>query len=137
MDMRKDMEKDFITLLSRLIIEKDDDTPNRLTAQTDALKERECINPELGKWIDSSDFPFLIETLMLDATIFSREFPRVHMPVDERKAFAGTLELHCESCPRCHLKRAYDIEWQSRIKKALAENKRAIGQALGHAASGK
>jgi len=130
MDGRKDMETDLITLLSRIVLEKDDDTPNRFTAQAEALKEKQCTNLEFGRWVDASDFPFLIETLMLDTEIFSREFPGVQMAADERKAFANALELHCESCPRCHLKRAYDLEWQSRIKKALAENKQGIGEAL-------
>lgn len=130
MDRRKDMETDLITLLSRIVLEKDDDTPNRFAAQADALKENPCTNLEYGRFVDACDFPLLMETLMLDDEVFSREFPGVQMTVDERKAFADALELHCEKCPHCNLKRAYDSDWQARIKKALAENKQIIGKAL-------
>lgn len=130
MDVREEMEKDLITLLSKSVLEKEDDVPYRLSAQAAALNEIQCTNPDLGRWIDACDFPFLIETLMLDPEVFSGEFPGVNLTVDERKSLADALELHCESCPRCHLKRAYDLEWQSRIKRAIAENKQAIGKAL-------
>jgi hypothetical protein len=128
--MTEDMEKELIALLSGSIIEREDDTPSRLSTQEDALKDSKCIEPRLGRWIDSCDFPFLIETLALDDTVFSQEFPNVKLEAAERKRFANDLEAHCEVCTHCHLKRAYDLEWQSRVKRAFADNKQAAGEII-------
>jgi hypothetical protein len=134
MNVPKDMEKDLMALVSRLILDKENDTPSRLKAQEDALKELECKHPEFGRWIDGCDFPFLIETLVLEDAVFTGEFPDVKLTAVERKEFANALEAHCETCTRCHLKRSYDLEWQARVDRAFAENKEAIGKALGRAA---
>ena len=122
----------LLTLLSSLIVEKDEDAPFRLKEQRTKLSETKCTKPELGKWIDNCDFPFLIETLMLDQTIFVKEFPGIEFPEEERKSFTRSLEAHCEDCVHCYLKRSYDLEWQSRVDRALAENRDAIGNALVH-----
>src|ERR687884_2286422 len=100
MNVPKDMEKDLTSLVSRLILDKENDAPSRLDAQENALKELECTHPELGKWIDGCDFPFLIETLTLEDTVFSSEFPEVKLTAEERKEFANALEAHCETCAR-------------------------------------
>jgi hypothetical protein len=122
----------LLTLLSTFIVERDEDAPFRLKEQQTKLSETKCTKPDLGKWVDNCDFPFLIETLMLDHTIFVKEFPGVEFPEDERKNFARSLEAHCEDCAHCHLKRSYDLEWQSRIDRALTENRTEIGKALAH-----
>ena len=137
MNVPKDMEKDLVALLSSLIIDKENDTVSRLNAQEIALKELKCMHPELGKWINDCDFPFLIETLVLEDAIFFGEFPDVKLTAEERKEFANALEAHCENCAHCHLKRAYDLEWQSRVNRAFAENKQVIGKAIAHAAGKK
>ena len=120
----------LLTLLSTLIVQKDEDAAFRLKEQQIKLSETVCTKPDLGKWIDQCDFPFLIETLMLDHTIFVKEFPGIEFPEKERKAFARSLEAHCEDCAHCFLKRSYDLEWQSRVDTALNENRTAIGKAL-------
>lgn len=134
MNMPKDVEKDLITLLSRLILEKDEDAPSRLSEQEDYLKDLKCADPALGKWISDCDFPFLIETLALDAATFSEEFPDAQLTAEERKEFANALEAHCETCEFCHSKRAHDLEWQSDVNRAFAENKEAIGKTIASAA---
>jgi hypothetical protein len=133
MNMPMDMGKDLIALLSGLILGKDKDMPCRLSAQENALKDLECTDPELGIWIAECDFPFLIETLMLDDAIFIEEFPGVQLTAEGRKQFANTLELHSEICPRCHLKRSSDLEWQSNVNRAFADNKEVIGEAIARA----
>lgn len=135
--MTKDLEKTLIALLSRSILEKDEDIPYRLSAQETALKELKCAAPELGKWIGVCDFPFLIETLLLSDAVFSQEFPGVKLAVEDRKGFANVLEAHCEACAHCHLKRAYDLELQSRVKRAFVENRQAVGKAIASAAGKK
>jgi hypothetical protein len=131
MNMAMDMCEILITLLSKLVRGKDEDATDRLIAQENALEGLVCTAPELGKWIDACDFPFLIETLMLNEAIFIEEFPDVRLTAEERKQFANTLELHSEACERCHSKRSNDLEWQSTVNRAFAENKEVIGEAIG------
>jgi hypothetical protein len=131
MNMPMDMGTNLIMLLSGLIVGKDKDVPYRLSEQEKTLQALECSDPEgAGIWIAKCDFPFLIETLMLDDAIFIKEFPGVQLTAEDRKQFAYTLELHSETCPRCHLKRAYDLEWQSSVDNAIAENKEVISEAI-------
>src|SRR5689334_21231008 len=101
MSMENDFEKALIALLSRFILEKDEDVPYRLSAQKDALKELECADPTFGKWVGVCDFPFLIETLLLSDAVFSEEFPGVKLSAEQRKEFANAIEAHCETCARC------------------------------------
>jgi hypothetical protein len=122
----------LLTVLSTLIVEKDEDAGFRLKEQQTNLANTKCTKPDLGKWIDNCDFPFLIETLMLDHTIFVKEFAGIEFPEEERKTFARSLEAHCEDCVHCHLKRSYDLEWQNRVNSALTENRTEIGKALAH-----
>lgn len=130
-------EDELYTALSTLIIEQDDDIPYRLTAQEDALKELKCTDESYGKFISQCDYPFLMETLELDDTIFSKEFPKVRLTLEDRKTLTESLERHCESCSHCSLKRSYDFEWQSRINRAFIENKTVISKAIGYAAGRK
>ena len=137
MKMPKDMGNDLIMLLSSLILDKDD-TASQSSAQENLLKDLKCTDAELlGRWIDNCDFPFLIETLALDAATFSKEFPGAQLTVEARKEFANALEAHCETCERCHLKRAHDLEWQSKVSRAFAENKQVIGKTMASAAGKK
>ncbi|HEX8473044.1 MAG TPA: hypothetical protein VF666_03360 [Pyrinomonadaceae bacterium] len=133
MNAPKDMEKELITSLSKLILERDDDTPWRLTEQEQALDELKCSNTAIGRWINDWDFPFLIETLLLNDAVFAEEFPGVNSTAEERKQLANTLEAHCEDCARCYRKRAYDLEWQVRLKRVFTENKERVGTAIARA----
>ncbi len=137
MSMTNYSEKDLIAFLSGLIIEKDADVPHRLEDQDAALRELKCTNPAVGSWIDACDFPFLIETLLLSVAVFSQEFPNVKLTAEERREFANALEAHCESCAHCHLKRAYDIELQARVRKVFVENRQAFAKAIGSTAGRK
>lgn len=134
MSMTNDMTNDLVVLITRAILVKDDDIRNRLNTHEDALRELKCTDPELGKWIAVCDLPFLIETMVLSDAVFSEEFPGVKLSAEERKRFAHALEGHCETCAHCHLKRAYDLELQSRVKRAFAENKQAVSKAIARAA---
>ncbi len=96
-------ETELIELLSRFIKERDDDTPFRLEEQQAELKRRKCSAPALGELIANTDFPFLIETLLLSDALFAEEFPGVRLSADERKRLAHDLEAHCEGCARCGL----------------------------------
>lgn len=127
------MQKDLFVLLSGLIAETDEDTRFRFEAQQEALDELKCTQPSLGEWIDRCDYSFLMNTLKLSDRIFAKEFPRVRLSVEERQQFAEELTRHCETCARCHLKQMYDLQWETCVDKAIAENREAIGKAIGYA----
>ena len=130
----RDKQTDLFELISRFIRQRDEDTPFRLAEQEEELKRLKCTDPELGKWLDKGgDFPFLIETLMLNDAVFSEEYPGVKLGFEERKRLAAALEEHCEICGRCGLRRAYDLEWKSRVDRAMAENKEVFAQAIARA----
>lgn len=133
MNSTRDMETAVFELLFRRIREKDEDTPNRLAAQEDELKRLECSDPALGRWIESNDFPFLIETLTLNDAVFSGEYPAVNLTSEERKRLMSDLEAHCEVCARCGRKRAYDLEWQARVDRAITDNQEEIGRIVAQA----
>lgn len=131
---QKNMNTKLVELLSKLIAETDDDTRYRFRAQQEALDELKCTQPPLGKWIESCDYSFLMDTLNLSDRIFAKEFPDMRLPFAERKRFAEELSRHCEDdCARCHLKKMYDLQWESCVDKAIAENREEIGKAIGYA----
>jgi hypothetical protein len=126
METRVAVKTDFIELLTRLISESDDgDPPIQRTG-----RDLTCSQPNLGKWFDDCDFPFLMETLALSDDVFRQQFPGIKLSQDERQAFGGILETHCTECASCHAQKVESIEWASRIEKAFAENKEAIGDLL-------
>ncbi len=128
------MQKDLFALMPKLLAETDDDTGFRLQAQQEALDELRCTQPTLGEWIDRCDYSFLMDTLNLSDRIFAKEFPGVRLSVEERKQFAEELSRHCEDgCARCHLKKMYDLQWESCVDKAIAENREEIARAIGYA----
>jgi hypothetical protein len=134
MNTQKTMDTNLVELLSKLILENDDDTSFRFQAQEEALSELKCSQPSLGEWIDRCDYSFLMDTLKLDDVVFAEEFPDLRLPIAERERFAEALSGHCEICTRCFRKRAYDLQWESCVDTALTRNKKAIGRVLGHAA---
>jgi hypothetical protein len=134
MNARETMNTNLVELLSKLILENDDDTVFRFQAQDEALNELKCSQPSLGEWIDRCDYSFLMDTLKLSDRIFLKEFPSLRLPLEERKQFAETLAAHCENCVHCFRKRAYDLKWESCVDKTLDENRETIGKALGYAA---
>jgi hypothetical protein len=134
MNTSNEMGKDLVAWLYGVIIAKDAAAPARLRALEKLLKGLKCSEPELGKWIIACDYPFLIETLRLNDSIFSEEFPGVQLSAAERKSFADAVESHAESCERCRAKKLADLDWQSTLDSALTENKEALGIAIARAA---
>src|ERR1041385_62609 len=131
MNTQNNMEKNLVELLSKLIVENDDDTRFRFEAQEEALNELKCSQPSLGEWIARCDYSFLIDTLNLSERIFSKEFPELNLPLDQRAQLGEKLAAHAETCPRCFRKRSYDLQCEKCVDKALSENREAIGVALG------
>lgn len=130
MSTSRDVEANLIELLARYVSQRaDDERP------ADAAERRvwQCTDPKLGRWIDANDFPFLIETLLLNDSVFSVEYPGVKLGQEERKKFASVLEAHCEVCKSCGRKRTEDLDWQASVDTAIADNREAIGRALARA----
>jgi hypothetical protein len=130
--MSRGMETDLFDLLRRCLKERDEDSRASLGEQEARLKELDCTEPEMGRWLDH-DFPFLIETLMLSDAVFAEEYPEVKVTVEERRRFAHALEGHCEVCECCGLKRALDLEWQARVNSIFTENRETIGRIIAKA----
>lgn len=133
MSISRGMETALFDLLRRGIRERDEDESTRLAEQEAKLKDLNCTAPEMGRIIDGNDFPFLIETLMLSDAVFLEEYPGVTLTAEERRRFAHALEGHCETCERCGIKRALDLEWQSRVNSIFTENREAFGQVIAKA----
>lgn len=119
-------------LVAEIVLRNDDEPKKRLNDQDEALRENECVNPEIGRWVDACDFPFMIETLMLNDKIFQSEFPEIGLSADERKELVSRIEEHCEVCTHCSLKRGYDIEWELRIERAFNENPQDLLKVMVH-----
>lgn len=126
METRVAQETDFIELLARLICESNDSDP--LIRRTG--KDLPCSEPNVGKWIQDCDFPFLMDTLALPDSVFCREFPEIALSQKEREAFAKTLDKHCSDCAPCNAKQVEDIAWKFRVDEAIADNRGAISEAL-------
>jgi hypothetical protein len=126
METRVALETDFIQLLARFISESDDGEPPIERTGRDLT----CSQPNLGRWFDDCDVPFLFETLALPDAVFQEEFPGITLSKRDREAFLQTLDTHCTECARCNAKKAEDMEWKMRVDKVFVENKQAIGQFL-------
>lgn len=126
MNTRVASEADFIQLLARLISESDDNDPPFQRTGKDLM----CSQPVLGRWFDDCDFPFLMETLALPDHVFSREYPEIPLSLEDRQAFANTLETHSRECAHCHAKKTEDILWKQRVDEVFEKNKRLISTRL-------
>lgn len=130
MSTSRDIEANLIELLARCVSQRAD---NERLAGAAERRVWQCTDPELGRWVDANDFPFLIETLLLSDPVFSVEYPDVKLGQEERKKFASALEAHCEVCESCGRKRAEDLDWQATVNSAIADNREAFGRAIARA----
>lgn len=125
------MKTDITNVIADLVLQSEPDLAARLEAQAEALREIECTNPVLGRWIDAHDVKYLLSTFTLDDDDFGRRFPAMaHLTRQERQRVAAALETHCDQCPHCSLKRGYDLELDARIKQAGQQNSTALLQLL-------
>lgn len=117
------MEYDFTNLVVDQLREADPDFESRREAQADALRELPCINPTVGKWIDTYDVQYLFAAFDLTDEDFAETFPKMaDLTQHDRKRILNTFETHIHHCPHCHLKRGFDLELDSRIEKVWREN---------------
>lgn len=117
------MEPEITDIITDLVFQTDPDLEARLEAQAEALREIECINPVLGRWVDENDVNFLLAILALKDEDFAEEIPAMaYIPGHERRSFIAVLEVHMDKCPHCSLKRGYDLEMDARIEQACQQN---------------
>jgi len=118
------MESDFTDLLAEFIRHAEPDLDRRLESQAEALTELKCTQPILGKWVDEHDTEYLLAAFALDDDDFAENFPRMAKYTQEdRKKIIDEFENHFNNCPRCHLKRGYDLEFNSRIEQVCRQNR--------------
>ena len=122
---------DFDDLIVDLVRQGEPDLDSRLESQAEALKELECTNPVLGRWIDEYDVEYLIAAFNLDDDEFSSRFPAMgHLNQHDRSQIIEAFENHFDQCPHCFLKRGYDMEMNARIERAYDLNNAAVMEHL-------
>ena len=122
---------DFDHLIIELVRKAEPDIDSRLESQAEALKELECTNPVLGRWIDEYDVEYLIAAFNLDDDEFSSNFPGMgNLSQHDRSQIIEAFENHFDQCPHCFLKRGYDIEMNARIERAYRLNSAAVMEHL-------
>ncbi len=122
---------DFDDLIIDLVRKAEPDLDARLENQAEALKELECTNPVLGRWIDEYDVEYLIAAFKLDDDEFSSNFPEMgHLNQHDRSQIIEAFETHFDQCPHCYLKRGYDLEMNARIERVYRLNNAEVMQHL-------
>ena len=122
---------DFDDLIIDLVRKSEPDIDSRLESQAEALKELECTNPVLGRWIDEYDVDYLIAAFNLDDEEFSSTFPAMgNLNQHDRGQIIEAFENHFDQCPHCFLKRGYDMEMNARIERAYRMNNAAVMEHL-------
>jgi hypothetical protein len=125
------MKTNITNAIADLVLQSEPDLASRLESQAEALREVECTNPALGRWIDAHDVKYLLSTFSLDDDDFAGRFPAMaHITGQERQRVVAAMEAHCDQCPHCSLKRGYDLELDARIKQAGQQNSTALLQLL-------
>jgi hypothetical protein len=122
---------DFDKLIIDLVRKEEPDLDARLENQAEALNDRECANPVLGRWIDEYDVEYLLAAFNLDDDEFSSNFPTMgHLNQHDRSQIIEAFESHFDQCPHCYLKRGYDLEMNARIERAYTRNNAEVMQHL-------
>jgi hypothetical protein len=125
------MGAEISSVITDLVFQADPDLEARLEAQAEALRETECINPMLGRWIDENDVNYLLATLALKDVDFAEEFPAMeHITGQERRDLSAALEVHFDQCSHCSLKRGYDLEMDARVEQVCQQNDDSLLQIL-------
>jgi len=122
---------DFDKLIIDLVRKEEPDLDARLENQAEALNDRECTNPVLGRWIDEYDVEYLMAAFNLDDDEFSSNFPTMgHLNQHDRSQIIEAFESHFDQCPHCYLKRGYDLEMNARIERAYTRNNAEVMEQL-------
>jgi hypothetical protein len=126
------MEPEITDVIADLVRQANPELEARLEAQAEALREHQCVNPLIGKWVDTHDVKYLLSTFNLADEDFAERFPTMaHVKREERRRVAAAIERHFEQCVHCSLKRGYDLELDAQIKQACRQNSALLLELLG------
>lgn len=118
------MASDITDLIADFIRQAEPDLNTRLEYQAQALEDLKCTNAVLGKWVEAHDVQYLLAAFDLDDDEFASNFPGMaHLKEHDRQRIIETFETHFQHCSRCHLKRSYDLEFNSRIESVVRQQK--------------
>ncbi len=124
------MESDnIIEEIARLVFQSDAEFATRLKIQAEAspLCELSCINPAVGRWVDENNMEYLLSVLALDDKDFAIAFPALSgITTQQRRQVIARIASHLEVCLHCAGKRAYDLEFEERVHRALEVDRRMI-----------
>lgn len=122
--------KDIGEIIADFVRKTYTDTDWRFEYQAEALLEKQCTNTVVGKVFELANVEYLLSAFDLDDEDFAEEFPAMSLTSSERQLLLTTMKQHLESCSRCGLKQAYDLEFESRLKIACRQNSDALLQVL-------
>jgi hypothetical protein len=126
------MEPEITDTIADLVRQANPELETRLAYQAEALREHECTDPLIGKWVDANDVKYLLSTFDLADEDFAERFPTMaHVKREDRRRVAEAIERHFEQCTHCSLKRGYDLELDAQIKRACGQNSALLLELLG------
>ena len=121
------MESDFFDIINEILCLEEDDLPNRLEEQNEALAGLKCTNPTLGKWFEKCTVSYVIAAFNLSDKDFASQFPHLrHVTGDQRKEIVDSFRQHISDCPRCGRRSGYDLEFEKRLEASLIKNKEVV-----------
>ena len=125
------MKSDLTDVIADLVLKSAPGLASRLDYQAETLLEARCIEPMLGRWIESNAADELLSAFALEDNDFAARFPTMtHLSGEERYRVVATIENHFEQCPHCSLQREYDLELDTHIEQALQQNDELLLQLL-------
>lgn len=125
------MKSNIEDAIANFVFQIATDLTSRLEVQEESLRETECTNPTLGRWLDANGANYLLSVLNLGDKDFAEMHPAMaHVSAPERRRFAAELENHFTQCSHCSLARGYELELDARIEQACRQNNRHLLQQL-------
>lgn len=123
--------KDIGEIIADFVRKTYTDTDSRFEYQAEALLEKQCTNAAVGKVFELANVEYLLSAFDLEDEDFAEEFPAMsYLNRSERQLLLTTMQQHLESCSRCGLKQAYDLEFETRLRNACRQNSDALLQVL-------
>ena len=104
---------------------------SRTEDQAEGLRETNCTNPVIGRWLNAYDVEYLLSAFAMTDRDFAEEFPGMP-PLSglQRQQVLAALRAHLNSCPQCALKSGFDQEFEARLKQELRQNSQVLLELL-------
>lgn len=117
---------------ARILLSQNENLPDQLRQQDQELEALDCDDPnELGAWIRDFEVPVLVEILRASQDYFDRTFPdKAFMTQEGRESLANRIEEHSQTCERCRLKVALDLQWKEQVDFSFEQHRQALNPAV-------